>query len=42
MCVPLHFFYFIFLKIYLYYVYEYTVAVFRHIRRSIRSHYRWL
>ena len=32
-----------FLKmIYLFYVYENTVAVFRHTRRGLRSHYRWL
>jgi hypothetical protein len=31
-----------FLKIYLFYLYEYTVAVFIHIRRSFKSHYRWL
>ena len=30
---------FFFFKIYLFYVCEYAVAVFRHIRRS---HYRWL
>jgi hypothetical protein len=34
--------FFFFLKIYLFYVYEYTVAIFRHTRRGIRSHYRWL
>jgi hypothetical protein len=31
-----------FFKIYLFYVYEYTVAVFRHTRKGIKSHYRWL
>ena len=33
----------IYLFIYLFYLYEYTVAVFRHIpEESIGSHYRWL
>jgi len=34
--LPMVSFYFIFFKIYLFYVYEYTVAVFRHIRRGHR------
>jgi hypothetical protein len=33
---------FVFFKIYLFSAYEYTVAVFRHTERGIRSHYRWL
>jgi hypothetical protein len=32
-----------FLKMYLFYVYEYTVTLFRHTpEEGIRSHYRWL
>ena len=31
-----------FLIIYLFYVYEYSVAAFRHTREGIRSHHRWL
>jgi hypothetical protein len=30
------------LFIYLYNIYEYTVAVFRHTPEGIRFHYRWL
>jgi hypothetical protein len=33
---------FLFKKIYLFYVCEYTVAAFRHTEKGIRSHYRWL
>jgi hypothetical protein len=33
---------FSFLKIYLFYLYEYTVAVFRHNRREHQVLYRWL
>ena len=33
---------FYFSKDFLFYVFEYTVADIRHIRRGIRSHYRWL
>jgi hypothetical protein len=40
--VTLKTFSFLFLKNYLFYVYEYTVAVFRQTRRGLRSHYRWL
>jgi hypothetical protein len=39
---PIRNFLFPFLRCYLFYVYEYTVAVFRHTRRGIKSHYRRL